>query len=218
MYIALILDYYNARADVVASLTNMFNISIQRGTFPKEWKRARVTRVYKGKGNKDDSNNYRPILVISFVAKMLEKCVRKQLPKYLEYYDFITPDQSAYLKHHSTQTVIHIFVCGWLGSINDGLINCICFIDFTKCFNTINPGILLFKLEKYGIRGQTHKWFTFYLTDISQNTIVNGIISALHDVKIGIPQGCVLVPILFLLFVNDDLPMFICIQCNHFRR
>ena len=93
---------YTARVDVVASLTNIFNISIQRGTIPKEWKRARVTPVYKGKGNKDDSNNYRPISVISFIAKILEKCVQKQLLEYLEYYDFITPEQSAYLKHHST--------------------------------------------------------------------------------------------------------------------
>ena len=66
----------------------------------------------------------------------------------------------------------------------------------------------MFKLEKYGIRGQTYKWFTSYLTDRSQSTIVNGIISELHDVRIGIPQGSVLGPILFLLFVND-LPMFV---------
>ena len=97
---------------------------------------------------------------------------------------------------------------GWLEGINDGLINGIYFIDFTKCFYTIDPGILLFKLEKYGIRGQTYKWFTSYLTDRSQSTIVNGIISELHDVRIGIPQGSVLGPILFLLFVND-LPMFV---------
>ena len=115
-------------------------------------------------------------------------CVQKQLLKYLEYYDFITPDQSAYLKHHSTQTVLHKAVDRWLEGINDGLINGICFIDFTNCFNTIDPGILLFKLEKYGIRGQTHKWFTSYLTDRSQRTIENGIISELHDVRIGIPK------------------------------
>ena len=102
-------------------------------------------------------------------------CVQKQLLKYLEYYDFITPDQSAYLKHHSTQTVLHKAVDGWLEGINDGLINGICFIDFTNCFNTIDPGILLFKLEKYGIRGKTYKWFTSYLTK-------------LHDVRIGIPK------------------------------
>ena len=108
--------------------------------------------------------------------------------KYLEYYDFITPDQSAYLKHHSTQTVLHKAVDGWLEGINDGLINGICFIDFTNCFNTIDPGILLFKLDKYGIRGKTYKWFTSYLTDRSQRTIVNGIISKLHDVRIGIPK------------------------------
>ena len=111
---------------------------------------------------------------------------------YLEYYNFITPDQSAYLQFHSTHTVLHKVVDNWLEAMDEGLIIGVCFIEFSKCFNTIDPDILLFKLQKYGIRGNTHRWFSSYLTGRKQCTIINGNLSKFHDVKIGIPQGSVL--------------------------
>ena len=92
--------------------------------------------------------------------------------------------------------------------MDEGLIYGVCFIDFSKCFNTIDPDILLFKLQKYGIRGNTHRWFSSYLTGRKQCTIINGKLSKVHDVKIGIPQGSVLGNILFLLFMND-LSMYV---------
>ena len=199
---------YIARHAVVASLTEMFNHTLRNGVIPAEWKRARVTPIYKGKGSKDDNSNYRPVSVISFIAKILEKCVKRQLMEYLQCHEFITPDQSAYLRNHSTQTVLHKAVDGWLESMNDGLINGVCFIDFSKCFNTIHPDILLFKLQKYGIHNIAHKWFTSYLTNREQCTIVHEKTSKFEMVKIGIPQGSVLGTILFLLFMND-LPLFV---------
>ena len=127
---------------------------------------------------------------------------------YLEYYNFITPDQSAYLQFHSTHTVLHKVVDSWLEAMDEGLINGVCFIDFSKCFNTIDPDILLLKLQKYGIRGNTHRWFSSYFTGRKQCTIINGNLSKFHDVKIGIPQGSFLGNILFLLFMND-LSMYV---------
>ena len=159
------------------------------------------TSLFQGKGSKDDNSNYHPVSVISFIAKILEKCVKRQLMECLQCHDFITPDQSAYLQNHSTQTVLHKAVDGWLESMNDGLINEVCCINFSKCFNTIHPDILLFKLQKYGIKNIAHKWFTSYLTNREQCTIV-------HEKHPNLKWGSVLGTILFLLFLND-LPLFV---------
>ena len=184
----------------------MFNHTLRNGVIPAEWKKANVTPIYKDKGSTDDNSKNRPVYVISFIAKKLEKCVKRQLMEYLQCHDFITPDQSAYLRNHSTQTVLHkAAVDGWLESMNDGLINGVCFIDFSKCFNTIHPDILLFKLQKYGFQNIAHKWFTSYLINREQCTIVHEKTSKFEMVNIGIPQGSVLGRILFLLFMNDLL-------------
>ena len=91
-----------SRFVITASLTKLFNISLIKCIVPLEWKKARVTPIFKGKGDKNDCGNYCPLSVISFIAKILEKCIQKQLLFYLEQHDFITVDQSAYLKRHST--------------------------------------------------------------------------------------------------------------------
>ena len=190
------------------SLTFLFNESIVQGIVPDDWKKARVTPIYKGKGSKSDHGNYRPISVIGFVSKILEKCIQTQLLTYLEKHAFITVDQSAYLKNHSTQTVLHKVTNDWLSAIDEGLINGVCFFDLAKCFNTIDPDILLFKLAKYGIHNTIHGWFKSYLHNRQQCTIINGELSEFELVRVGIPQGSFLGPTLFLLFMND-LPMYV---------
>ena len=116
-----------SRFVITASLTKLFNISLINGIVPLEWKKARVTPIFKGKGDKNDCGNYRPLSVISFIAKILEKCIQKQLLFYLEQHDFITVDQSAYLKCHSTLSVLHKVTDNWLQAIDDNLINGVCF-------------------------------------------------------------------------------------------
>ena len=115
---------------ICTALTYLFNQSIREGIFPADWKKARVTPIFKGKGDRNDAGNYRPISVISFVSKILEKCVQKQLLKYLINHEFITPDQSAYLKGHSTQTALHTVIDDWFSAI-DPFTNL--FIKFHAC-------------------------------------------------------------------------------------
>ena len=180
-------------------LTHLFNLSLNSKIIPGEWKLARITPIYKGTGDIHLETNYRPISVLSHIAKIFEKRVHEQLVHYLEFHSLITPYQSAYLKKHSTVTCPHRVVDDMCESIDDGLVCGVCFLDIEKCFDTINHDILLQKLKHYGIGGNAFDWFRDYLCGRRQCVRVDNITSELRPCPIGVPQGSILGPILFLL-------------------
>lgn len=191
-----------AREVIAPILTVIINSSLANGTVPHDWKFARVTPVYKGKGSKNDVNNYRPISVIGHVAKLTERVVQHQLLSYLLSHDLISIDQSAFRPKHSTQTALHRVVDAWLDNMQDKMLTGVCFLDIKKCFDTIDHELLLRKLMLYGIENVEWKWFNEYLKDRSQFVRHNGV-SLTEYVNAGVPQGSALSCVLFTIFIND---------------
>ena len=147
--------------------------------------------------------NYRPISVIGHIAKIIEQLIGRQLISYLEEHQFISSDQSTYLKRHSTQTSLHRVIDDFLENVNDDMITGVCFLDISKCFDTIDHSLLLQKLCMYGIKETELNWFTSYLHNRKQAVFCHGKLSKFLDIKTGVPQGSVLGPYMFLLFIND---------------
>ena len=188
---------------IVDSLSCIINSSLNSGRFFDDWKVARVTPVNKNYGDVHVMSNYRPISVIGHIAKIVEQLMRSQLVAYLDEHSFITRDQFAYSKGHSTQTSLHRVIDDWLENVNEGQITGICMLDIAKCFDTIDYDLLLKKHSRYGIKNIELGWFKSYLHQRQQAVHCNGKLSSFVDIASGAPQGSVPGPFLFLLFIND---------------
>ena len=126
----------------------MFNCSLSLGYVPGDWKLARVTSLYKGKGSRDVLSNYRPISVLSHIPKIIEKHVNHMLNKHLSENTLLLKDQFAYIKSQSTINALHTVVDTALSNINNGLLTGIVQLDLRKGFDNSNHKILMYKLEK----------------------------------------------------------------------
>jgi len=150
-----------------------------------------------------DTNNYRPISILPILSKVLERFVHNSFTEFLEEYKFLTIAQSGFRRLHSTVTSLLNVTDRWLKNIDNGLVTGVVFIDLRKAFDTVDVDILLAKLPSFGIMDVEHRWFQSYLTGRSQSVSIDGHLSDPLPVTIGVPQGSILGPLLFLLFLND---------------
>ena len=182
--------------------THVMNNSLTKGIFPRKWKYAKVTPLFKG-GNRNGVGNYRPVSLLPLPSKIIERIVHNRLSSFLEENNILDPNQGGFRKGHSTVNTISKLTNDIFEGINKGDLTTSCFIDMAKAFDTVNHVILCKKLAKLGIKGNIFKWIQNYLSDRKQCTFANGMVSSLLDITCGVPQGSILGPLFFIIYVND---------------
>ena len=186
----------------IKPLTHLINVSLKSGVFPSELKLAKVVPIFKA-GDTSAINNYRPISVLSFFSKVYEKIVYNHVLDFVDDNNVLYDYQYGFRHSHSTQQAIITLIDRISKSLDKGDIAIIILLDLKKAFDTVDHRILLRKLYAYGIRGTLLKWFESYLTGRTQYVAFNGTNSDTHYVKCGVPQGSILGPLLFILYMND---------------
>jgi len=188
--------------DIAYPLSLIVNMSLSTGVVPDDLKIAKVIPIYK-KENPDAFGNYRPVSVLPCLSKILERIVYNRSYDFLCKNNILYDKQYGFRTNHSTYLAVLNFVNDISKAFDEDMHTIGIFMDLSKAFDTIDHNILLSKLYHYGFRGVSYDWFVSYLSNRKQYVFYNSAISSLENISCGVPQGSILGPLLFILYMND---------------
>ena len=194
---------------IVEPLAYICNLSISQGVFPSKLKIANVLPLYKA----DDPflfNNYRPVSLLNVLSKVFERIMYNRVSEFLETLKILVNFQFGFRKWHSSYMTLLTLMDKLISSLERKEFVIGIFLDFSKAFDTVDHAILLQKLSHYGIRGNALKWFTSYLSNRRQYVTYNGVVSAMKGINCRVPEGSILGPLLFLIYING-----LCSMCKY---
>ena len=187
---------------IAPSLSEIFNCSISTNIFPDDFKIGKVSPAHKS-NSRSDLNNYRPISVLPTIARVFERLLYIQMYTYLTEEKLLSQQQFGFRSLHSTALALGKATNQWLMNIDNGKLNSVVFLDIKKAFDTVDHKILLKKLTCYGFKDNSLRLIESYLKDRIQCCYVNGKMSSLEHIICGVPQGSILGPLLFIIYMND---------------
>ena len=181
----------------------LINLSILSGTFSVQWKKSKVLPAFKNKGSNSDAKNYCPLSNLSEVSKLIELAVYYHIFEYLSSKDLIHPHHHGFLKYHSTATALQQLVDLWVPAADKENLSASLLLDLSAGFDVINHDILKLKLSEYGLDETALSWFNSYMSGREQCVQVESRFSSFLAVPWGVPQGSILGPLLFIIYVNE---------------
>ena len=201
------------RKEITPAITHIVNLSIESSVFPSTYKISKVVPLYKSKGDKMDPSSYRPVALLPILSKILERAIFMQMVQYMENptgeadfskrSSYFHPCHHGFRGNHSTATAVLQMYDNWMEALERKDVTGLALVDMSAAFDCVDTNLLLQKLSYYGFSRHTRQWVWSYMSDRTQVVSVEGALSSSLRIHVGVPQGSILGPLLYVMFTNE---------------